>query len=48
MKNLAEKQHNPIPPSWVDALLDEPFNRFASIQIDKWLQYVELEFWGVK
>ena len=48
MKNLAEKQHNPIPPEWLDILLDRPFSQFASLLVDRWLQSVGLEFEGAK
>jgi len=48
MKNLAEKQHTPPPPDWLDTLISQPFNQFASLQVDRWLDYIKSEFEGVK
>lgn len=31
-------------PDWIEKLLDEDWNREASIAVDRWLQYLDLEF----
>lgn len=39
------QKSSPIPiPEWLDKLIDEPWNPSASLQLDRWIHYIELEF----
>lgn len=33
-------------PDWIEALLEQPWTPEASLAVDRWLQYFDLEFSG--
>ncbi len=37
----------PELPAWLDDLLNQPFSRENSLKVDRWLEYLSME-WGVQ
>jgi len=48
MKKSTQFCSHPHLPDHLEKMLDEPFSQFASLQIDRWLWYIEQEFEGVQ